>query len=262
VSPQLEDKVCVVMGGTSGIGLSAARAMIQAGAKVVLVGRDQSKARDAQERLGPAALALAGDASRPQTAPRALAAALKRFGRFDGLYHVAGGSGRRQGDGPLHELTDRGWSYTLRLNLDSLFYSNRAAVIQFRKQRSPGSVLNMTSVLGYSPAPKYFGTHAYAASKAAIIGLTRAAASFYAAEGIRFNAIAPGLVETPMSTRARQDPAIMKFISSKQPLDGGRIGSAADLDAAAIFFLSDASRFVTGQVLAVDGGWGVSDGQH
>jgi len=177
------------------------------------------------------------------------------------LYHVAGGSGRRWGDGPLHELTDEGWRMTLDWNLNSVFYSNRAAVRQFLTQKTSGSILNVSSVLGWSPSPAFFGTQAYATAKAAIIGLTKSCAALYAAQGIRFNVLAPGLVETPMAQRARQDRHIMDFIKTKQPLEGGRIGAPSDLDAAAVYFMSDASKFTTGQVLAVDGGWCVSEGQ-
>jgi NAD(P)-dependent dehydrogenase (short-subunit alcohol dehydrogenase family) len=165
------------------------------------------------------------------------------------------------GDGPLHEITDEGWESTFRLNLTSLFYSNRAAVRQFLGQDSGGTILNMGSVLGHSPSPRYFSTHAYAAAKAAIVGLTTASAAHYASAGIRFNVLAPALVETPMSRRAANDPEILSFIRTKQPLDGGRIGQPSDLDAAAVYFMSDASRFTTGQVLAVDGGWSISEGQ-
>jgi NAD(P)-dependent dehydrogenase (short-subunit alcohol dehydrogenase family) len=140
--------------------------------------------------------------------------------------------------------------------------SNRAAVRQFLKQDSGGAVLNMTSVLAYSPSPRLFSTHAYSAAKGAIIALTRACAAFYARQNIRFNALAPGLTATPMSRRAQANAEIQRYIRTKQPLDGGRIGLPGDLDAAAVFFMSDASRFVTGQVLAVDGGWGVSEGQN
>jgi NAD(P)-dependent dehydrogenase (short-subunit alcohol dehydrogenase family) len=259
---QLAGKVIVVIGGTSGLGLSAARAFVAEGARVVVVGRDAAKARAAAKELGQAAVGLAGDAAKAATGTRAIQAALKQFGGFHGLYHVAGGSGRRQGDGPLHELSDQGWHYTLDENLTSLFHSNRAAVRQFLKQRTGGAVLNMGSVLGFSPSPRFFSTHAYATAKAAIVGLTKASASYYAPRDIRFNVIAPALVATPMSARAQEDQEILGFIRTKQPLDGGRIGRPEDLDAAAVFFLSDASRFVTGQVLAVDGGWNVSEGQY
>lgn len=258
---KLENKAVVIIGGTSGLGLSAARAFLAEGARIVVVGRDPEKLEAAKRELGPNALGLAADATDPKAAPAAIQVALGNFGRFDGLYHVAGGSGRREGDGPLHEVTDEGWEHTLRLNLTSLLYSNRAAAQQFLQQNSAGAVLNMSSVLGYSPSPHYFATHAYAAAKAAIIGLTQSAAAYYASSRIRFNVIAPALVATPMSARAQADTAILDFIATKQPLDGGRIGRPSDLDAAAVYFLSDDSAFVTGQVLAVDGGWTVSEGQ-
>lgn len=252
----------MIIGGTTGLGLSAAMACVRAGASVVIVGRDAKNAETARAALGESAAVVVGDAAHAETAERAIATAVDRFGALSGLYHVAGGSGRKAGDGPLHEITDEGWDYTVQLNLTSLFYSNRAAVRQFLKQSTGGSILNMSSVLGYSPSPKYFVTHAYATTKAAVIGLTKSAAAYYAEKNIRFNVIAPALVETPMSRRAAGDEAIMKFIATKQPLDGGRIGRPDDLDAAVVYFLSDESKFVTGQVLAIDGGWSVTEGQY
>ena len=169
----LHNKSLVVVGGTSGLGLSAARAFVTAGARVVIVGRDEQKVEAAEKQLGPNAIGLVADASDPKSAPAAINIAIGNFQRFDGLYHVAGGSGRRQGDGPLHEMTDDGWEYTINENLTSLVYSNRAAVQQFIKQQTGGSILNMGSVLGYSPSPHFFSTHGYATAKAAIIGLTK-----------------------------------------------------------------------------------------
>ena len=257
-SGELQNKSIVIIGGTSGLGLSAAKACAAAGAKLVVVGRDAETAAGAEAALGHAVRVFVADATQPPTATDAIAAAVNAFGRLDGVYHVAGGSGRRAGDGPLHEASDEGWDFTLKLNATSLFYSNRAAARQFLAQKSGGAVLNMGSVLGFSSAPAHFATHAYAAAKAAIIGLTRSAAAYYAPHNIRFNMIAPGLVDTPMAQRAANDPAILQYVRARQPLDGGRIGRPDDLDAAVVFFLSDQSRFVTGQVLAIDGGWSVS----
>jgi NAD(P)-dependent dehydrogenase (short-subunit alcohol dehydrogenase family) len=257
---RLQSKVIVVVGGTSGIGLSAACAFRREGARLVVVGRDSSTSTAAARQLDNDTAILTADANEPATAERAIDEALRRFQTVHGVYHVAGGSGRRQGDGPLHELTDAGWKYTLEENLSSTFYTNRAAVRCFLRLGQGGSVLNLGSVLGFAPSPRHFGTQAYAAAKAAVIGLTRSAAACYAAQNIRFNVLAPGLVATPMSARAQDDPGIRQFISAKQPLDGGRIGQTTDLDSAAIYFMSDESRFVTGQVLAVDGGWSVSEG--
>jgi len=265
----LKDKSIVIIGGTTGLGLSAAKACIAAGASVVVVGRDESNAAAAGTELGAFGRAIIGDATDPAAAPRAIDDARRHFGGFHGLYHVAGGSGRAAGDGPLHELTDEGWAFTLGLNLTGLMMSNRAAVRAFMSSSKTaegvpagGTIVNMGSVLGYSPSPKYFSTHAYATAKAAIIGLTRSCAAYYAPHNIRFNVLAPALVATPMSKRAQTDDEVMAFVKTKQPLDGGRIGAAEDCDAAAIYLLSDESRFVTGQVLAIDGGWGVTEGQY
>jgi NAD(P)-dependent dehydrogenase (short-subunit alcohol dehydrogenase family) len=260
-SRSLKNKSLVVIGGTTGLGLSAARAFVRCGARVVIVGRNPASAKVARAELGRNARALCADAAQPGTAEQAIKVALKEFDRFDGLYHVAGGSGRKMGDGPLHELTDDGWRATVDLNLTSLVYSNRAAVRQFLKQKRGGSILNMGSVLGWSPSPRHFATHAYAATKSAVIGFTKSIAAYYAKQNIRCNVLAPALVATPMAKRAAEDKTILDFIKSKQPLDGGRIGQPEDLDAAAVFFMSDASKFTTGQVLAVDGGWCVSEGQ-
>jgi len=257
----LHNKALVIIGGTTGLGLSAAHAFLKASAHVVCVGRNRANVDAARKALGTRARVLTGDATLPGAVDRAIRAALREFGRFDGLYHVAGGSGRRHGDGPLHELTEAGWAYTLNLNLTSQFLSNRAAVRQFLKQNSGGSVLNVGSVLAEFPSPKHFATHAYAAAKAAIIGMSRSSAAYYAHANIRFNVLEPALVATPMSRRAQANPDILHFMKTKQPLDGGRIGHPSDLDAAAVYFMSDASRFTTGQVLAVDGGWSVAEGQ-
>lgn len=259
----LEDKTIVIIGGTTGLGLSAAKAFVSQGARIVVVGRNPDSCDEAQKQLGSqVAAAIQGDASQPATAEKAIHRAISHFGSFDGLYHVAGGSGRKYGDGPLHELTVEGWNKTFELNLTSLMLSNQAAVQQFLKQKTGGTILNVGSVLGYSPSPKYFTTHAYAATKSAIIGFTKSIAAYYAKDNIRVNILAPALVETPMSQRASQDDVILNFVKTKQPLDGGRNGQPTDLDGAAVYFMSDYSKFTTGQVLAVDGGWGVTEGQY
>ncbi|MCF0069721.1 SDR family oxidoreductase [Dyadobacter sp. CY261] len=258
----LQDKKIVIIGGTTGIGLSAAKAFVGQGAKVTLVGRNTESCQTAKTLLGEAARVLPGDAVHAATAQHAIELCLDEFGGFDGLYHVAGGSGRKAGDGPLHELTLEGWEHTLALNLTGLMLSNQAAVQAFRRLGRGGSILNMSSVLGFSPSPRYFVTHAYAAAKSAVTGFTKSIAAYYAADNIRVNILAPALVETPMSERASKDETILNFVKTKQPLDGGRNGRPQDLDAAAVYFMSDGSAFTTAQTLYVDGGWEVSEGQY
>lgn len=258
----LHEKSIVIVGGTTGLGLSAAQACVAAGARVLLVGRDaESAARAVASMETGAAEACVGDAMDPATSERAVALAVASFGRLDGLYHVAGGSGRSAGDGPLHAISDEGLEATLRWNLHSVVYSNRAAVREFMNQGRGGSILNMASVLAFAPSPTHFATHAYAAAKGGTIAFTKSCAAYYAPSDIRFNVIAPALVETPMSRRAASNERILKFLTTKQPLDGGRMGHPQDLDGAVVYLLSSASRYVTGQVLAVDGGWSVSEGQ-
>jgi len=250
--------IVVIAGGTTGLGLSAAQRLVEQGARVAVFGRSQANVDHALAVLGDQAMGMAADATDSTSAEKVIALAVEKFGHIDALYHVAGGSGRRMGDGPLHELTDEGWRYTSDLNLSSVMYSNRAAVRQFLKQDSGGTILNMSSVLGWSPEPTHFASHAYAAAKAGIIGFSKATASYYAKDNIRINVLAPALVETPMSQRAVGNDEIMQFINHKQPLDGGRVGVPSDVDGAALFLLSRQAKFITGQVLAVDGGWTVS----
>ncbi len=257
----LQGKSIVIVGGSTGLGLSAALAFSKEGASLVIVGRNPDSLADASVEIRGSVETLVGDATDPLTSVSAITLAEEKFGKLDGLYHVAGGSGRRKGDGPLHEISDAGWDYTLQLNLSSLFYSNRAAVQQFLKQGKGGTVLNMGSVLGAYPSPEYFASHAYAATKSAIIGFTKSTAAYYVKEDIRLNVLAPALVETPMARRALTDETILNFVRAKQALDGGRHGVPSDLDAAACYFMSDGSHFTTGQVLYVDGGWSVSEGR-
>lgn len=249
----------VVIGGTTGLGRSGVLACREAGARVLASSLDEAGVAALAARNDPGLLALVGDARDPTAAEAAIAAAVAAWGRLDGLYHVAGGSGRAQGDGPLDAVTDAGWDATLALNLTSAAWSMRAAIRAFRAAGHGGSVVVLSSVLANSPSPRHFSTHAYAAAKAGLEGLVRASAAAYAPDDIRINALAPGLVETPMSQRALNDPAIMTIVRRRQALGGGRIGQVDDLDAALVWLLSPGASFVTGQVVAIDGGWSVRD---
>jgi NAD(P)-dependent dehydrogenase (short-subunit alcohol dehydrogenase family) len=246
---------------------SAASAMAAEGGRVFVVSRTPLHARELAGQItadGGRAEWTEADLSDEAQVEAAVGACLEAFGRLDAVFNVAGISGRRFGDGPLHEATLEGWTTVIATNATSMFLVCRAAVRQMLAQEPDdggqrGAVLNMSSVLATQPSPEYFATHAYAASKGAIEALTRSAAAFYAPQGIRVNAIAPSLVATPMSARAQTNPAILTYLEAKQPLAGGII-EPNDVTPAALFLLSDEARMITGQVIAVDGGWSVSEG--
>jgi len=260
--PRLANKRCLIVGGTSGIGLASTRRFLHEGARLVVAGLPDDQTADALRQLQTLGRATFQpcDATDPAQVSSLFEHALNNLGGLDVLFHVAGGSGRPHGDGPLHECTDTGWHHTLDLNLTSTFLTNRAAVQHFLKERQPGAILNTASMLALAPAPRFFDTCAYAAAKGGVMALSRLAAARYAADGIRVNVLAPGLIDTPMAARATHDPAILRYLEGKQPLRRGP-GSAEDCADAAVFLCSDESRFVTGAVLPVDGGWGVSEGR-
>jgi NAD(P)-dependent dehydrogenase (short-subunit alcohol dehydrogenase family) len=248
----------IVVTGATGIAGATARRLAAAGRGVFIVSNDGQAQSLAAELGDRAAGAFTADLRREEEAEAAFAAAASALGGIDALVAVAGGSGRRAGDGPLHEIPLSGWDATLALNLTTTFLSVREALRVFLAARTPGSIVLTTSVLGFSPSPQYFTTHAYAAAKAAICGLARTLAAAYAAEGIRVNAVAPGLVRTPMARRAAEDAEVLAFAALKQPLARGMIDP--DDVAAACCFALDAAQ-LTGQVIALDGGWTVSEGR-
>ncbi|HXG60489.1 MAG TPA: SDR family oxidoreductase [Planctomycetota bacterium] len=255
----LKDRVLLVTGST-GIAAAAAELAAAEGARVFVVSRTPEHAESLARRIGGAF--LAADLTRADSAERAVDACVARWGRLDALFNVAGVSGRPWGDGPVHECTDEGWDATLQANARSVFLMCRAAVRRMLLQDPGpdglrGSILNMASVLAFSPQGRHFATHAYAASKGAILALSRAMAATYAPHKIRVNAVAPGLVRTPMSARAQADPQILALMKTKQPLSEDLL-EAADVARAAIFLLGPDARAVTGDTLVVDGGWGVS----
>jgi NAD(P)-dependent dehydrogenase (short-subunit alcohol dehydrogenase family) len=246
---RLAGKVAVITGAAGGIGLAAVRRFLQEGAAVVAVDRDAPRL---SASVPADAVARAADVTVSAEVEELLGEVARRLGRLDILFNVVGGSGRRAGDGPVDLCTEEGWDYVMNVNLRSLFLCCKHAVPLLRRSGG-GSIINMGSVLGMVGHP-LFDTHAYAASKGGVIALTRAMAVRYAPEQIRVNVLCPGLIRTPMSARAQSDPAVLAELQHLQPLTG-EFGRPEDVAEAALFLGSDESRFVTGAVLTIDGGW-------
>src|SRR5512146_677936 len=260
---RLRDRVCLVTGAT-GMAAASARRLAAEGAPVFIVSLIADEARALADELtgrGDVAGWAAADLTVEADVERAMADAVARFGRIDGAFAVAGGSGRRFGDGPIHELTAEGWERTLAINLRTQALTCRAVVRQMLGQDpnssgTRGSILLMGSVTATDPLPEFFATHAYAAAKGATNALMTTMAATYARDRIRINAVAPGLTDTPMAARASGDPRIRAFAARKQPL-AGEMMDPDEVAHAAVYFLSDESRVVTGQLLKIDGGWSV-----
>jgi NAD(P)-dependent dehydrogenase (short-subunit alcohol dehydrogenase family) len=257
----------ILVAGTTGIAASTARAIASEGGSVFLTSRTTAHVEalaaeigGSGGRVGHARAELTDEAD----VDAVVAACLDCFGRLDGVYAVAGITGRKYGDGPLDVCTLEGWRTVMTANAESTFLIARAAVRQMLAQEPDeqgirGALLLMSSDLARHPSPAFFATHAYAASKGAIESFGRAIASYYAPSHIRVNVIAPALTATPMSRRVQEDPAILAYLHQKQPLATNGVIESDEVTGAALFLLSGESARVTGQVLAVDAGWGVSE---
>lgn len=254
---RLSGKIALITGACAGIGRACAEAFLEAGAAVALldINKEEGEKISALLRTSQAQAAFfPADVADQPSVEAAVQQTVDRWGRIDILISNAGISGRRFGDGPTHSCTLEAWEKVLAVNLTGTFLVCKA-VLPHMLSRGSGSIITMASVLGMVGTQGLFDTHAYATSKAGIIGLTRAMAAQYARDGIRVNAIAPGLIDTPLAARAKSDSALLEKVAVWQPL--GALGSAHDVATAAVFLGSDESRFITGVILPVDGGWTV-----
>ncbi|MET0773773.1 MAG: SDR family oxidoreductase [Candidatus Limnocylindrales bacterium] len=256
---------CVVITGATGIAAASARRFAAEGARLFLISRTEDHLGVLADELaatGTEAGWVAADLADDAQAEAAMGEANAALGRIDGLFAVAGGSGRRFGDAPVHELTATGWDQTLALNARSQVMTFGAALRRMLAQDpddsgARGAIVGMSSILASHPEPGLFPTPAYAASKGAISTLTRVLAASYVHQGIRVNAVAPSLTTSRMSTRAAADEATQRFARRRQPLTDGFL-APEDVADAALFLLSTEARAITGQVLLVDGGWSVT----
>jgi 3-oxoacyl-[acyl-carrier protein] reductase len=238
----LTGKVVFVTGSTRGIGLAIARAMHGAGAKVAIVGRDAERARAVAAELGERTTGVGCDVAVAEQVEAALAAAESALGPIDVLVNNAG----LTRDNILLRLTDADWDAVLDANLKGAFHTTRAVIKGMMKRRS-GRIINVTSIVGLVGNK---GQANYAASKAGLVGFTKSVAKEYAGRGILANCIAPGYIDTDM-TSGLPDAAKATLL---QDIALGRLGRPEDVAGAALFLASDLAAYITGQVLVVDGG--------
>lgn len=245
----LAGQVAVVTGGNGGIGLGMARGLAEAGAAVVIAGRNRTKNAAAVkelEALGARAAAVEVEVTREASCQAMVAAAVERFGRLDILVNNAGINIRRQ----PQEYALAEWHAVLETNLTGAFLAAQAAYPQMRCL-GHGKIINVGSVMSLFGAS--FNAP-YAASKGGIVQLTRALASAWAKDNIQVNAVLPGWIDTEMSRQARQEvPGLYERVLARTPAN--RWGIPEDLAGIAVFLASRASDFVTGAAIPVDGGY-------
>ena len=249
---RLAGRVAFIPGGAGGIGRRLSLALARDGARVAIVGRHADQANEvaaALEAAGFEALLVAADVTRAGDADRAVAESMARFGRLDIIINAVGG-GAGTALHPAEAYPESAWDRILDLNLRSAFLATQAAARAMIEGGRGGRVLHISSVRGQLGINQGFS--AYVAAKGALNALTRQQATEWAKYGITVNAIAPTFVATPQIEDLLSDPAFKEGIIKRIPL--GRVGETEDLVGAVLFFCSDASSFVTGQILTVDGG--------
>ncbi|MCB9602816.1 MAG: SDR family oxidoreductase [Sandaracinus sp.] len=247
---RLEGKVAIVTGASRGIGEGIAEAMVSEGAKVVLAARKPDALHAVAEKLGDAALAVPCHTGKEEDVQAMLAAAIERFGQVDVLVNNAA---TNPYFGPMMNVDWSAWDKTFEVNLKGYFACARAVAKHLLERKAPGSLINVTSVLGQMAAPLQ---GVYGMTKAGVISMTQTLAAELGPRGIRVNAIAPGLVETRFAAALTSSPEISKMVLDRTALK--RLGKPDDIAGVAVFLASDESRYVTGQTLAVDGGWTVT----
>jgi len=248
----LDGRVAVVWGGGGAIGSAMGAALASAGAAVALADQSAERAEATATRLRESGLdcfPLAGDATKPEDCDRIASQVVARFGRLDISYCAIGG-GAGSALHPAEEYPTEAWDWILDLNLRSTLYATQAAVKAMILANHGGHVLNMSSVRGQLGIDA--GYSAYVAAKGAINALTRQWATEWARYKITVNAIAPTFVDTPQVAMLLGDPEFKRKLVERIPLR--RVASTDDLIGALLFFCSDASAYVTGQVLTLDGG--------
>lgn len=245
-----ENKVVIVTGGSFGIGKATAIAFAKRGAKVVIADWVEDKEQETIKEikaLGGEVLFVKCDVSKNNDVKEMIEKTIETFGRLDYAFNNAGIEGA---SAPTHECTEENWEKTIGVNLKGVWLCMKYEIMQMMKL-GKGAIVNNASIAGLVGFPDI---PAYVASKHGVIGLTKNAALEYAKSGIRVNVVCPGVIKTPMIDRfTGKNKKVEKQFESMEPI--GRLGQPEEVAEAVVWLCSDASSFITGDAIPVDGGW-------
>lgn len=243
-----QNKVAIVTGGSFGIGQASAIAFAKRGAKVLIADWvEDNETLNIIKKFGGEAFFFKCDVSDETNVRIMIETTLKKFGRLDFAFNNAGVEGA---SAPTHECTEDNWNKTININLRGVWHCMKYEIPHMLKQ-GKGNIVNNASIAGMVG---FAGVPAYVASKHGVIGLTKSAALEYAKQNIRVNVVCPGVIKTPMVDRATgKNKEVEKQYANMEPI--GRLGQPEEVAEAVIWLCSDASSFVTGHTMAVDGGW-------
>jgi len=250
VSQELQGKVAIVTGGTSGIGRDTSVLFAKAGAKVVVAGRRDAEGKETVDLIrsaGGDGLFVKTDVAKAGDVAALVQKTVEKFGRLDVAFNNAGIEGAWI---PVTEQSEEEWDRTIDINLKGVWLCLKHEIRQMLKQGSGGAIVNMASVAGLMG---FAGSATYCASKHGVIGLTKSAALETAKSGIRINAVCPAVIETPMADRAFADPVFQKFALGLHPI--GRFGKPREIAEAVLWMCSDRASFMTGHSIVLDGGF-------
>lgn len=250
MTADLQGKIVLVTGGTSGIGRETAVLFAKCGAKVVVAGRRDTEGEEALDAVREAnsdGLFVKTDVSRAADVQALVQKTVEKFGRLDIAFNNAGIEGSLT---PIIQQSEEDWDRTIDTNLKGTWLCLKYEIQQMLQQSGGGAIVNMASLAGIIGAAA-FAT--YSASKHGVIGLTKSAALETARSGIRINAVCPAVIETPMAQRAFADPEVAKYFRSLHPM--GRFGTPLEIAEAVVWMCSEQASFMTGQSLVLDGGF-------
>lgn len=250
MSAELQGKVAIVTGGTSGIGKDTAVLFAKAGAKVVVAGRREAEGKETVDVIraaGGEGLFVKTDVARAAEVQALVKKTVEKYGRLDIAFNNAGIEGAAS---PITEQPEEDWDRTMNINLKGVWLCLKYEIQQMLKQGGGGAIVNMASVAGLIGAA---GLATYCSSKHGVLGLTKSAALETASSGIRINAVCPAVIETPMAERLFGAPDVNKHMRAQHPI--GRFGTPMEIAEAVLWMCSDRASFMTGQSLVMDGGF-------